>query len=575
MAKKLRRAFTIVELVIVIAVIAILAAVLIPTFTSLIQKANESNDVSLATNMNTFLQTDEVLNGKPENMGEVVSILQENGIDISKLTPTQDNNYYLWDQTSNRIIYMDENYELIFSSVGSDISQMNLWVLVTSQEAADKWIAKTLEGGVTVYVYADIQAPEEGYKIDYLNGLYIDDNYVLIGNVSYENSVLESKNNFVINGNIIGNLYINDKDATINHYGTLQSLEIVSVNSESYHENGYIKGEVVIQDGHFVVEKEGSVSNILVKSGGTVKISSNSEVSQLKVEGESAQTAVTINVGASAKPVYVDESKISATIEGANVQTIEYVTNETELRTALAKENYVVLNNDITITDVIAVSKDLVLDGNNYTITADSNIANKRMLWIEENDVNVVLKNINFDGQNVAERGVQINVDIKNVNLSMTNCNIKNITYYTVNICTGAGVNLNISYCELSGWGVINAWSNDYVISVDNSYLIGINDKNYNADGWNDFSTVVCEGDTTDATNNHASSITIEFVNSKIEARSLTGNQQQCIGFNPKSVANVINCLNCEFIYDTANNTTLFYDAGEENKLIINNEQVN
>ena len=47
MAKRLKRAFTIVELVIVIAVIAILAAVLIPTFTTLIDKANESNDIAL------------------------------------------------------------------------------------------------------------------------------------------------------------------------------------------------------------------------------------------------------------------------------------------------------------------------------------------------------------------------------------------------------------------------------------------------------------------------------------------------------------------------------------------------
>ena len=37
-----RRGFTIVELVIVIAVIAVLAAVLIPTFSGIIQKARES-----------------------------------------------------------------------------------------------------------------------------------------------------------------------------------------------------------------------------------------------------------------------------------------------------------------------------------------------------------------------------------------------------------------------------------------------------------------------------------------------------------------------------------------------------
>ena len=42
MLKKMKKAFTITELVIVIAVIAILAAVLIPTFTTVVDNANES-----------------------------------------------------------------------------------------------------------------------------------------------------------------------------------------------------------------------------------------------------------------------------------------------------------------------------------------------------------------------------------------------------------------------------------------------------------------------------------------------------------------------------------------------------
>lgn len=45
-----KRGFTIVELVIVIAVIAILAAVLIPTFSNVIQKANESKALQTARN---------------------------------------------------------------------------------------------------------------------------------------------------------------------------------------------------------------------------------------------------------------------------------------------------------------------------------------------------------------------------------------------------------------------------------------------------------------------------------------------------------------------------------------------
>ena len=48
--KKAKRGFTITELVIVIAVIAILAAVLIPTFSNVIQRANESAAMQEARN---------------------------------------------------------------------------------------------------------------------------------------------------------------------------------------------------------------------------------------------------------------------------------------------------------------------------------------------------------------------------------------------------------------------------------------------------------------------------------------------------------------------------------------------
>lgn len=48
MKKSNKKGFTIVELVIVIAVIAILAAVLIPTFSNVVEKANESKDMQAA-----------------------------------------------------------------------------------------------------------------------------------------------------------------------------------------------------------------------------------------------------------------------------------------------------------------------------------------------------------------------------------------------------------------------------------------------------------------------------------------------------------------------------------------------
>ena len=54
--KRSKKGFTIVELVIVIAVIAILAAVLIPTFSSLIKKANESADLQNTRNVRGFMK---------------------------------------------------------------------------------------------------------------------------------------------------------------------------------------------------------------------------------------------------------------------------------------------------------------------------------------------------------------------------------------------------------------------------------------------------------------------------------------------------------------------------------------
>ena len=66
--RKSKKGFTIVELVIVIAVIAILAAVLIPTFANLIRQANKSSDTQLVKNMNTILSAAEALNGKNETI---------------------------------------------------------------------------------------------------------------------------------------------------------------------------------------------------------------------------------------------------------------------------------------------------------------------------------------------------------------------------------------------------------------------------------------------------------------------------------------------------------------------------
>ncbi len=63
MKRTVKKGFTIVELVIVIAVIAILAAVLIPTFSGIVAKANKSATLQEARNYYTEVYADDIADG--------------------------------------------------------------------------------------------------------------------------------------------------------------------------------------------------------------------------------------------------------------------------------------------------------------------------------------------------------------------------------------------------------------------------------------------------------------------------------------------------------------------------------
>lgn len=97
-----KNGFTIVELVIVIAVIAILAGVLIPTFSSLVAKANMSADQQAVTNMNKIL----AISDKPTDVDGVIELLIEN--DYAGDLTTYYKNYSLaWIESENVIVLIE------------------------------------------------------------------------------------------------------------------------------------------------------------------------------------------------------------------------------------------------------------------------------------------------------------------------------------------------------------------------------------------------------------------------------------------------------------------------------------
>ena len=104
-----KKGFTIVELVIVIAVIAVLAAVLIPTFSNLVKKANVSSDTALVKNLNTALAAD---TNEHNTMGDALAAAKEFGYDITKINAKANGNEILWDSKNDCFVYLDrENSE--------------------------------------------------------------------------------------------------------------------------------------------------------------------------------------------------------------------------------------------------------------------------------------------------------------------------------------------------------------------------------------------------------------------------------------------------------------------------------
>ena len=96
MKKQNRKAFTIVELVIVIAVIGILAAVLIPTFSGIIKSANIAADQAAAASMTTELQ----LAAGPEGIhseGELIKAINKIDPNGTKFAPkSAQYGYHFW-----------------------------------------------------------------------------------------------------------------------------------------------------------------------------------------------------------------------------------------------------------------------------------------------------------------------------------------------------------------------------------------------------------------------------------------------------------------------------------------------
>lgn len=245
MKRSTEKGFTVVELVIVVAVIAILAAVLVPTFSEVVRNAKVSKDVSLCKNVNIALAAQEATDGKPKRASDAIGKILNDGFVLNRLIPAAEGCYVVYDLTNNRFALLDNEFDIVYSE--TEISN-NLYLLTGDQNTIDK--AKLNE----TYSFRYLITTNENLTLDnsFDAGLIVDCNVTL---------KTDNTECFIFTDG--GNIVINAPQATITHVGNADTVTVDKVSGNSYHVQGTVN-ELILRSGRVVVEGDSVVDVIVI-----------------------------------------------------------------------------------------------------------------------------------------------------------------------------------------------------------------------------------------------------------------------------------------------------------------------
>ena len=424
MRKSNRKGFTIVELVIVIAVIAILAAVLIPTFASIIRKANISNDTMLAKNLNTALTAEEAISGEPEDFDEVISILRANGFIIANLNPSADECYFVWESSTNQILLVDgkDDYKVIFSAKEGYAEIGETWNFAIGDPEEQKAVAEDLADKNVSFRTTISSAKDLSTALENGGIIYLDDSVEISKNnvikVGSDNDTVINLGNSALNTNGV----IDVVPVVINKTGTKGATikgGIIGAAGESISAD---KKEVAVSifaaDGTKLVV-DGTQINMTSTAMGYVNLAGDADFKDAKIDstymglgiyGDSQTVLEDTTITSSGRCVFVSNylkkyDENGATVLDSNGNAIVLKTHATGTAKLTIKSGnyhgkYVADTGNKVYAPIVAYSGDIVISGGTFTSGANND---KPIFSVMEANGSIVISDGTFNDVNFSK----------------------------------------------------------------------------------------------------------------------------------------------------------------------------
>ena len=265
-----KKGFTIVELVIVIAVVGVLTAVLVPTFVNLANQARKAENQTFVKNLNTQMAIREATEGKNKTMYEAMMEAEDIGFNVEKLTP-YDGNDIVWDSVANRFAIVGSDYATKKTVVYADgeikaTSIHQLWKIYAEMPEEQTYSIYAKEG----WKVKEVKNLKVGFDAGKNTGIatvsYIDASSVSNIRESIEGRtprMASSQGQEVVirTNNKAATLNINAPEDTVKHFGAAGLVDITSIASTSYYEHGDIS-LAKIANGRAVVTEDAKIEGI-------------------------------------------------------------------------------------------------------------------------------------------------------------------------------------------------------------------------------------------------------------------------------------------------------------------------